>query len=377
MTAVKSFFFKRINYAPLLAIAFINFIFLYKYLARVNEYALPVSIGYFCFFIFIPYIIHLFNKELFPYIILLLLIIVTAFYILLLNKIPVHTLNVDRWSVIKNFWDSLLQGQYPYTSRSHMNNLPGAFPFYFVLSFPFYYINEVGYFPILSILIFAWYIYVKCEREKALLMLFILLLSACIAWEVVSRSTIFANSIILFIYLHSLVDADLTKKRNLILYGLAGGLVLSIRSLAAMPIILVFSFLFVSSRKWRQMFTLGITLCISFVCTFVPLFVYYPALFIKQNPIVLQSIFLPFYVMVIFMLIAFVLGLAIKNKYSFFLYSGFIVFACVLVYFITNTLKYGIDGAYFRSLIDISYSIFSFPFLLFCVYKPLRLPVQP
>lgn len=48
------------------------------------------------------------------------------------DKIPVESLNVDRWSVITSFWDQYFNGQYVYYAQSHLGNYPGPMPFYFI-----------------------------------------------------------------------------------------------------------------------------------------------------------------------------------------------------------------------------------------------------
>jgi hypothetical protein len=51
--------------------------------------------------------------------------------------IPQESLRVDRYEMIKLFWDNTFSGINPYTPREH-TNIPGPFPCYFILALPFY-----------------------------------------------------------------------------------------------------------------------------------------------------------------------------------------------------------------------------------------------
>lgn len=366
----NKFFLKNINYVPLLFIAFINFVFSYKYIHRVSEHALLISIIYSCFFIFIPYLISLVNNKLYSYTVLLLLLLFTGISIFLLSKISVHVLNVDRWSVITSFWDAFRNGQFPYMARSHMNNLPGPFPIYFILSFPFYCVGEIGYITIVSVLLFIGYIYKNYGKGKAILALIVLLSSACIWWEVVARSTVFGNSVLLFIYIDCLYNAGLSKIRSLIVYGIAGGLILSTRGILIIPLTLTFAFVFIRIGKWKGLFTCGIILVFSFICTLIPFILLNPSLFMRYNSFNLQTVFVPSWVQLIFIVTAFLIGILLDTTYKVILYIGFILFASVIVYMVYDITRFDFESIYLGGISDISYFSFSMPFFLFCLLRP-------
>ena len=371
MPLTKPIFLRKINYIPLLFIAFINFTFCFKYLNRISDYALPISIIYAGIFIFIPYIISLIKKEVFFYIVLLFILLFTIISVFLLYSIPVSILNVDRWSVITSFWNAWRNGEFPYMAKSHMNNAPGPFPVYFFIAFPFYYLNEIGCLSIVSVLLFILYVFRVCEREKAFLLIVVLLFSVTIFWEVVARSTIFSNSVFLFVYINSFFNAGNLKKRGF-MYGIMGGLILSTRGLVIIPLLLTFAFLFVRAGKWKDMIITGAALFFSFTSTLIPFFFWNPKLFLKYNPITLQAGFLPFPVLFFFIITAFVLGIMAKTVYKAILFIGLILFFIVIAYFTYDTLRFDITSAYFGGISDISYSIFCLPFLLFCLFKPME-----
>ena len=100
------------TYVALFIFLFVNFIFCIKYFSRITPFYMTLSL----FFVFSYFLLWKFQKELF-YIQKTLKYILTCYFIFcvfLFYKIPVESLNVDRWSVITSFWDAFLEGKYVY-----------------------------------------------------------------------------------------------------------------------------------------------------------------------------------------------------------------------------------------------------------------------
>ena len=138
-TKFNSNYFNKQNISLLLFL-FVNFIFSVKYLSRVTNYYLIISILIIVIYFFLWKFRGVLDRFL-PYlgkanIFILLAFIITS--VLVFNKIHVESLKVDRWSVITSFWDNYLNGKYVYFAKSNMGNPPGPMPFYFILALPFY-----------------------------------------------------------------------------------------------------------------------------------------------------------------------------------------------------------------------------------------------
>ena len=281
-------------------------------------------------------------------------------------------LNVDRWSVITSFWDYFFAGKYPYLAKSHMGNAPGPFPIYFLLALPFYFMHQIGYFSLLGIVLMLFYIFKqRVHVTKKAAIIFMILFSTSIIWELTTRSTILVNSCLILFYVWWLLGIKTFNTRNLILTGIVGGLLLSTRGLAILPLIIVYSNLFLKEKKWKEVLIIGSVLTITFALTLLPFAMWDFKLFVQYNPFTLQEQhFLPGIVIVIVLLLCFGLGLNIKNRFNIYLYSGLMLFLTIAAYFVSMIITEG-SIAFMNSRIDISYFIFSTPFLFAAMIEPI------
>ena len=149
------------NGISLVAILFINFLFSFKYLNRVTEFALGISIVITAFYIFLYFFSGKINSKTFDKLFVPSLLILLVLFLVAFSKIPQETLNVDRWSVIKEFWDAYFQGGYPYGAKSNVGNYPGPMPFYFFMALPFYWIKEIGYFSLAGLIALILFILLR------------------------------------------------------------------------------------------------------------------------------------------------------------------------------------------------------------------------
>jgi hypothetical protein len=70
-----------------------------------------------------------------------------------------QSISVDRWSVITSFWDAVHHGEFPYAARSHLDNVPGPLPGYFLIAYPFYLLGDIGYLAIAGCLLLCFILY--------------------------------------------------------------------------------------------------------------------------------------------------------------------------------------------------------------------------
>ncbi|MBQ8337205.1 MAG: hypothetical protein IJY44_06720 [Bacteroidaceae bacterium] len=208
--------------------SFINSLFIFKYSYRVSLTAALICTA--IYNIVTGYLLFLCSKRKFslpkaiwPWILGGISILgAAAFYF-----IPVESIRVDRWEMIQIFWDSVHQGIYPYAVHSPAGNYPGPMPFYFILSYPFYLIQEIGWMGIIAV----WLVYLyiknkKLDKESDTFVFTVLLLSATIYYEIITRSTILLNSIIFLIYFLSLENIERQSKAKFYIYAFIGGIIL-------------------------------------------------------------------------------------------------------------------------------------------------------
>ena len=353
-------------------IVFINILFTFKYISRYSDYAVFVIIPLIILYYFLLNGKGLnFSNKLGFAIILCSSVLFISFSVILFNKIPAETLNVDRWSVITSFWDSLLDGNYPYFAKSEHTNPPGPMPMYFILAFPFYAINELGFLSIVgSILLLLLLFAIKTPINIITKISILIFCSVFYLWEIVSRSNILFNSVII---LAVLVHFNSIEKNNWKLYlnAFLAGLVLSTRSILVIPfIVVIMSALIRKDIKFKSLINYSLISITTFSLTFLPFIIIFPKEFLMMNPFIVQSTFLlPPAFAISFVLIAILSAFLSKTINETYFYSGLTLFISILIYFLYYIDKSGFYQAYIQSEVDISYFIFCVPFLLLYFIK--------
>ncbi|WP_093364980.1 hypothetical protein [Psychroflexus sediminis] len=301
---------------------------------------------------------------------ILILICFSLICIYVFSKIQVESLNVDRWSVITNFWDAFFRGEYVYLSTSNVGNPPGPMPFYFIIAFPFYLLGELGFMSLTGL--FAFYIlclYQKINPYKIFICLIFICLSAFYLWEVVSRSNVLLNSTLILL---SIVFFENFKKFNyfkIIISSLIVGLLLSTRNVFAIAYIIYFMYLLLSKKiSFLKLVLLTIFSILFFSLTFLPFVYNHFDDFFVMNPFIVQSSFLiPFEYTIMFLIIAFLSSLIAKSFQDSIFYIGINLFISIFIYSVYLIINSGFVEAYEGSVIDISYFIFCVPFLLYTI----------
>ncbi len=351
-------------------VLFINFLFLIKYTSRFSTFYVFISL----FITSIIYILLYYKKLIISKFIILkapiyiYLVTYTIVCGLLFFYINPSSINVDRWSVITSFWDSYFKGDYVYLAKSNVGNYPGPMPFYFVLALPFYLIGELGYYSLLGI--FTFFILLKYTKiNNSTIFFYVVFLSCSIfyIWEILCRSTIFFNGILVVYVINILLNTNFYNLKKVVIVSTLLGLTLSTRNVYVIPFIIVFVYLLKSKIIGvKHFFYVAIvSLCI-FCLTFLPFIHNHLSLFLKMNPFIIQSSgLMPFNLTLIPITLSFIAGYYAKNKIEIFNYSGYLLFLTIVIYFIYSTFRFGFYNTFFKSYADISYFILCIPFLLF------------
>ncbi|KMQ52034.1 hypothetical protein CHISP_1023 [Chitinispirillum alkaliphilum] len=352
----------------------INLLFVYKYAVRVLPNAEILTLLFAAFSIAAWHLknkISITQKQL-VIITICIMSIFTLLSVYLFKRISIYSLNVDRWSVITSFWDTFFNNEYAYYARSFEGNPPGPMPFYFILSFPFYLIGELGILSLSGLFVFAAIIYKSSAwRNNKLWAVVYLATSSFYLWEISTRSNIFLNSTLALIVLVWFGELQKENSRWLLINAACAGLMLATRSIFVIPYIIVF--MHALKRKeitFAKLSIFGMVAFIAFSLTFVPFVIKHPNDFLVVNPFIIQGTFLvPFHYTIFFIALAFVSVNLCKDKLDTIFYSGFVLFVSIAVYSLYHAFNRGLMDAFVNNGVDISYFIFSVPFFMFYLIK--------
>ncbi len=352
----------------------INTLFCLKYLSKIS---LIIGIGATLIYIFSI----LATIKVKPTLSYKLTIISVLVYILttsiLLFFIPKDLFTTDRWAIIQLFWDSISNGLYPYAQHSTLEinygNLPGAMPFYFVVCYPFYYLNEIGFTGILAVLLFTIYLLYN-KRKKTTSFALLLLSTICIYWEIFARSTILINAVLFLLFFTPLQNFNLFTNKQLVFSAIIGGLIFSMRNVFILPLIVWGIYeLMIKKTPIKKIILWGLIFLLTFIVTFLPFIWAYNNEFWAINPFITQSSLVPTNWIIVFIMISIMIGFICKTFKDVQFYGTLLLFGIVTVHFLSATYSNGLARALFNSAADISYYIFCIPFLLqnLTIYEPM------
>ena len=285
------------------------------------------------------------------------------------EKIPVESLNVDRWSVITSFWNNYFSDQYVYYAQSHLGNYPGPMPFYFILALPFYLIGELGFLSLAGILVFYGLIkYMKIVSPYPVLFILLITTSPFYLWEVLVRSNIFLNAVLIAcsLILFFKMENYASLKNQLFIGGIIG-LLLSTRNVFALCYIIFFLHTIRTGQlSLKSAIRIGAISVLVFISTFLPFVIGFRDDFLQMNPFIIQSSFLmPFGWVVTAILCSCFMFLFCKQNADVFFYSGVILFITIMLHFVYHALSTSVYISLIQeSSIDVSYFILCIPFFL-------------
>ena len=358
-------------------ISCINLLFSFKYLNRLENKSIMIVGMVLCFALpILFYILYVYTKKVdnikiktilysryLSWIFLLGLILFTIFFFV---HYPQNLLKIDRFEMINLFWDNIFTNKCPYCPRTEGTNIPGPFPFYFYIFFPFYLINEVGYLSLLGVIVFILLLNHNRSVLKGISNTIILILLSCpaVIYEITCRSTIFLNSVLILCLFLLIKNYNLKNWQNIFIVSCATGLVLSTRSLSFLFVFLALIFIYKKNILHRNVIITGLLSAIVFISTFIPIILLCKKQFITTNPFTVQSSLVPTYYILIIAVFSSFITFFIKNLLTFCWYVGI----CCVALFIGHLYMYGNAGlveAIVNSSVDISYISFSIPFLLY------------
>ncbi len=360
-----------------LFLSLVGFLFIYKYGSRVSAYVPFLGVPYLGILYYLIFKLPngITNARVTKIFIIATNILCIASSMIAFQYIDVNNLQVDRWSVITHYWDTYFAGNNPYSSTSHMGNYYGSYPFYFILSLPFYLIGEIGFAPLASLILFQLIVWYFTRSFDKVLYAFILSMAClCLPYEIVTRSTLFANSVAVLIGVLLFIRAWRSENFwKIILSSFLVGLLVCSRPIYGLVFLMLGVYAMRYHFQWRYAITATVGSIIGFIVPFLHLYYLYPTSLLEYNPVSFMTThFVPTYFYGIYLVVSIFISLSIKKWEDIVgasaLFLFFVVFCYALLYIITE----GWNDAIFMHHIDISYFFMPIPFIVLILLKPWR-----
>jgi hypothetical protein len=361
MKLLDSFWTK--NAFLILAYLFINFLFVYRYSARISNLCLTLSLLYSVIVVLaIGYVLgqrenfQILNKSTIYFSMVFLLAIL---YAAVMFHIDPFGTRVGRYPALQTFIQRLLDGVFPYQSGLNIS----GFPFLFVLLIPFYLIGELGIFQLFSFAVFAFIVHKRYLDDKGSYMILLMLaLSPAFLYEVVVRSELFSNMVLIILFFFILERIKPIKPiKTLFLVGILAGFLLSTRGIVLLPYLIYFTFYFKTEMKSLVLFAVATVL--GFAVTFLPFVLWNKELFVQNNPLVVQKSYIPDWLLILSALACIAVGYSIDAFRKVYRSASLVLFGVVFLCFVIRILQNSFNQAVFQSF-DITYFCFCLPFLL-------------
>lgn len=355
--------FWRRNLFLILTYLFINFLFIYKYSARITNFYLTLSLLYSVIVLLvIGFALHqredfqVLNKSTVYFSIVLVLAILYA--VAMFHIDPLST-RVGRYPALHTFIYRLLNGDFPYVSGQNIS----GFPFLFMLLIPFYLLGDLGLFQLFSFVIFSIIVHKKYQGEKvSYIPLLLLALSPAFLYEVAVRSELFSSMVLIVLLFYVLERVKPIRSiRTLVFAGILAGFLLSTRGIVLLPYLIYFVFYF--KKDIRSLTLFGLSAALGFAITFVPFVIWSKELFIQNNPLAVQRLYIPDWLLILSILGCVLIGYSVDSFKSVYRSTAFLLFGVVFLCFVIRMVQNSFNQAVFESF-DITYFCFCLPYLL-------------
>jgi len=353
-------------------LAFVGGLFVLKYSARATELQLFVAASYFVGYVLLSIWVcgvdlkhSIFPND-------RILLILTAATVVIIAGILVTLLpeesRVGRLPALNESIERLVEGQFPWGTSTLSR--PSGFPFLFVLALPSYYLGNLGFLEVLGILLFALSaIKYNYTSGNGWLCLIGLLALPTFYYELLVRSELFFNMSV-FIFLIVVSERYLSPSKIDLWFAalaLVFGLCLSTRLITILILVAYATYRF-RGNLLKGLLFVSISL-LMFVLTIAPFLWWDAKTFVLQGPFSVQMSYLPPTVALLFFLSAFLVGWKCLTLRTLLLSLGVLLFTIVLTSFLLATIGSNYASAIIRGGFDISYFVFSVPFLLLSLEK--------
>lgn len=343
---------------PLLAYIAINLLFIAKYASRISDVLAIAACLVYSIVTFVAFA-QIERKNIFQNKKRLLVssLVAIALLIALQSSINPYELKIDRWSAIHHFIQSLFQGSYPYGAETHLHGYGSPFPVWQIFHVPFYLLGNVGLSFSVVTLLFIHSVYLQWGSKGGYLSLLLLVASPAYLYEVMTRSDMITNFLLVGSVVNYLVYFKITLKSHLIAIAILCGLTASTRLTAILPLFMLY-FQEFTQVSWQRKISFLLIVVITFAVTFLPFWIWdaNTLLYSDHGPFALQTSQIRDFDLIIFLVISIWLACKWKAKYvKLYAYTAVLLGFMVAYTFIINMAMRGDWSRLFGSTYDITY----------------------
>lgn len=286
--------------------------------------------------------------------------------ILLLIKVNRLDIDLDRWSAIQYFWDSLFNGEFPYAVKTHLqiHNTPSPLPIWMTFMLPFYFLGDVGILQPVVFIVVATVIAKLCKSyAERFTTLLLLIISPAFWYESLTRSDLLSClilSLLVLTFIYRLGTKEKSWKRSLVI-AVVLGLLMSTRAVLAIPAALVVAS--ISRGNPKRFFGISLGAVPVFLLTLLPFYLWDSLLFMENNPLTLHSNKSVPGVVPMALMAALILGFKTVPFKKLMFFAGCLVFTVTSISFVTLFDEGSIVYLLHNNCFDITYFSMAFPFL--------------
>jgi hypothetical protein len=352
---------------------FINGLFVIKYGERLKIISEFIILFGYCFLVL--GILYLFKKylkkiqEYRSFIILywILIFVVFCFFIILNFLIDGNSLNTDRWSAMQVTIESILKGVYPYNQLDHLGQTSSNLPSLSYLGLPFYMLGNIGLLQPFVFLGFSFWIF-KSNRlkSKKLLIILLLIMSPAYLWEVVAKSDLMSNLLLLIIFIDywkEKYNENSFQKLEILAFIVA--FFSLTRGIVIIPLTLMLFYDFLK-LKIRLKFKFVIIFIISLFVLLLPILLVLPEFEVlsEHNPFNHQTKYAPKFLIILSLLSPFFVSKYSKSSTNVYKITFYVLSFLLIPAFILNVYEEGFYNNIYENLFDISYLGMIIPFII-------------
>jgi hypothetical protein len=284
--------------------------------------------------------------------------LLVCFWMVAWLRIPLDSVQVDRWDAIVRWWDSVFQGTYPYATRTRFGGFLSPLPVYQMLYLPGYLLGDIGWVTLLGLLAFL-YMLRKHYPDRALDAMVWSVGYVPLLWEIAVRSTLVLNAIITLGF--TLLVIHRPHHRGL---GLFAGLLLAMRLNVVAP------FLLLGGVVWRRgprqaMGQLTLAVAVFLLCLAPLVLGFGWSAFASANPILHQGSHTPTILMAFVMVGAVLWGyFQYANSNRILAGVSAVMLSFGVLHLASGIWRVGLHQVVYENGADVSYLLFAWPFLL-------------
>lgn len=343
---------------PLLAYIAINLLFITKYASRISDVLAIVACLVYSIVAFAAFA-QIERKDIFQNKkgLLVSSLVAIALLIALQSSINPYELKIDRWSAIHHFIQSLFQGSYPYGAETHLHGYGSPFPVWQIFHVPFYLLGNVGLSFSVVTLLFIHSAYLQWGSKGGYLSLLLLIASPAYLYEMMTRSDMMTNFLLVGSVVNYLVYFKITLKSHLIAIAILCGLTASTRLTAILPLFMLYFHEF-TQVSWQRKISFLLIVVITFAVTFLPFWIWdaNTLLYSDHGPFALQTSQIRDFDLIVFLVISVWLACKWKAKYvKLYAYTAVLLGFMVAYTVIFNMATRGDWLRLFSSTYDITY----------------------